>query len=264
MSKFSILLSACALMLATAYPAMADETVTLPAASTQAEHQPVQNGVPIGAQVTASTSAQIGAPMSGRLISFPFKDGDRFKAGAVLAAFQCDQQRATLLHAEAEVVKHHDVLSTQQQLQKLGSYSILDYKVAGSELKAAQADLSVAQATVALCEVRAPFSGRVSGAETRNYQFVQVGAPMLDILDDASLDVEAIVPSEWLVWVKPGTPFTVSIRETGSVYPAKVVRISGRVDAVSQTVKVYGRTDVGQEKLLPGMSGEATFRKNGG
>ena len=219
------------------------------------------SGGDVGAQITATRTAEIGAPMSGRLNSFPLRDGDRFAAGDVLAAFQCDGQNAAVLHARAEVAKGRDVLDTQTQLRSLGSYSSLDYKVAGSELKAANADLALAEANEAQCVVRAPFAGRVSAVQAHAWQFMQVGAPMIEILDDADLEIEMIVPSNWLRWLAPHQRFQVRVDETGATYPADIVRVSGRVDAVSRTVKVYARFASPDAKLLPGMSGTASLSR---
>jgi membrane fusion protein (multidrug efflux system) len=70
-----------------------------------------------------------------------------------------------------------------------------------------------------------------------------------------------IVPSNWLSWLKVGTPFDVVIDETSRTYPGKLVRISGKVDAISRSIKVYGRIDGAAPDLLPGMSGRALFKQ---
>ena len=92
---------------------------------------------------------------------------------------------------------------------------------------------------------------------THNFQFVGVGAPLIEILSDKDLDLELIVPSLWLTWLKPGVPFDVAIDETGKTYPAKITRLSGKVDAVSRSIKIYGKIDNPADTLLPGMSGRA-------
>ena len=251
MSASVNIITAALLASASFTPAMASETLPDP-------------GQQVSVQVVASNSTQVGAPMSGKLTSFPFRDGDAFKTGDILAEFQCDQQKATLGHAQAEATKRRYVLSTQQKLKDLGTWSALDYQTAGAEVQVAAADQALAQANVANCIVKAPFPGRVSNTMARNHQFLQVGAPMLDILDDGSLELETIMPSQWLAWMKPGQPFMVDVRETGKAYKAEVVRFSGRVDPVSQTVKVYGRILGDRASLLPGMSGTARIERPAG
>lgn len=213
----------------------------------------------VGAQVVARTTAQIGAPMAGQLVEFPLADGDIFNRGQLLARFDCGQQEALTARARAEVEKRRDLLSTQQSLKALNAYSRADFKTAQNDVRVALADLAVAQTAVANCVVKAPFAGRVASTAVHNFQFVQVGAPLMDILDDHDLELELIVPSRWLIWLAAGARFRVLIGETRATYDAHITRLSGQVDAASQTIKVYGRIDGAAPALLPGMSGSAFF-----
>jgi RND family efflux transporter MFP subunit len=218
-----------------------------------------QAGAPIGVQVVARTAAQIGAPMSGQLTDFPLADGDVFTAGQVLARFNCAQPEAALARAKAERNKRRDLLSTQNSLKALNAYSKVELRSAQNDVAVAEADLALAQTMVNNCVVRAPFAGRVSNVAVHNFQSVQMGAPLMDILDESTLELELIVPSRWFAWLKPGGRFEVRVNETNKDYAAEVTRFSGRVDAASQTIKLYGRIVAGGTDLLPGMSGTAQF-----
>jgi len=211
----------------------------------------------IRVQVVAETSATIGAPMAGRLTQFPLKDGERFSQGQVLARFFCAEKDGALGHARALLEGKRQVFSSKQKLHNLGSSSEVEFEVAQAEVQEAAADVQTAQAMVDSCVVAAPFAGRVSGIFTHNFQFVGTGAPLLEILSDKDLDLELIVPSLWLTWLKPGVPFDVAIDETGKTYSAKITRLSGKVDAVSRSIKIYGKIDNPADTLLPGMSGRA-------
>jgi membrane fusion protein (multidrug efflux system) len=214
---------------------------------------------PVGVQVTARSTATIAASMAGQLVEFPAADGDAIKKDQVLARFNCAQQEAAAARAHAEMVKREDLLSTQKSLKALNAYSRSDYVVAQNDVEVAKADLGLAQTAVDNCTIRAPFDGRVANAPVRNYQFVQAGSPLLDIVDDRDLELEFVVPSIWLAWLKIGAVETVQITETQKTYDSKITRISGKVDAASQTIKIYGRIDGDTSDLLPGMSGGAHF-----
>ncbi|AZV38629.1 efflux RND transporter periplasmic adaptor subunit [Komagataeibacter xylinus] len=210
-------------------------------------------------QVTAPVSAQISASMSGQLEKFPLRDGDHFHKGDVLAEFRCGQQKATLAHAHAEYIKRRGLLDVQNKMKALGQWSVSDLRSAAADEQAANADLEMAGAVVAQCKVEAPFDGRVSNTTVHNYQYLSAGTPMLEILDDTSLELSMIVSSMELRHLQPGTPFKVHILETDATYPATVSRISGKVDPVSKTIKVYGKLTHPAPDLLPGMTGEAQF-----
>ena len=64
------------------------------------------------------------------------------------------------------------------------------------------------------------------------------GAKMMSIYDDSAFEIETILPSNWLAWLKPGYPMTITVDEIGGSYQARVSRIAGVVDPVSQSVKI--------------------------
>ena len=235
-------------LVAIAAPALAQ---TPPATASTAQ--------PIGVQVTARSTAVIATPMSGQLVEFPAADGDPVKADDVIARFNCAQQEAMLARAKAELTKRQDLLKTQQALKALNVYSKAEFATAQNDVGVATADVSVAQTAVENCAIKAPFDGRVAATSVRNHQFVQAGAPLLDIVDDRDLELEFIVHSLWLAWLKPGAAARVHVSETNQEYDARITRISGKVDAASQTIKIYGRIASDTSALLPGMSGTAQF-----
>lgn len=231
---------------------------TFPVAAA-AQRSPPADAPPIGVQIVARATAPLAAPMSGQLTSFPAKDGDRVEAGKVLVQFNCAQQQAVLLRARAELAKREDVLATQARLKALKVYSKAEYSQAENDVGVAKAELAVAQTVIDNCQVTAPFNGRIAGVSVRNYQFVQAGAPLLDLVDDKEIELEMVVSSMLLAWLEPGAPVRIHVSETQRDYEARITRISGKVDAASQTIKVYGIVVGNAEGLLPGMSGVARF-----
>lgn len=211
----------------------------------------------IRVQVVAHNAANLGSPMSGRLADFPLRDGDRFQQGQTVARFVCGEQEGALAHARALLSEKREIFSTNSKLHSLGTGSGLDFRVAAAQVEEAAAEVQTATAQVENCSVKAPFPGRVAAVSVRPYQFVGLGQPLLEILDDRTLDLELIVPSRWLSWLQPGIRFEVTVDETGRTYFATITRLSGKVDAVSQSIKAYGQFTTPAPELLAGMSGKA-------
>jgi multidrug efflux pump subunit AcrA (membrane-fusion protein) len=103
--------------------------------------------------------------------------------------------------------------------------------------------------------VLAPYSGLVVEQKVRPQQFVQAGQPLIDILDKGALELEFVAPSKWSPWLVEGYKFEIKIDETGKSYPAKITRINGKIDPVSQTIKVAAVIDGDFKEISPGMSG---------
>lgn len=211
----------------------------------------------IRAQLTAVDGAVISAELPGKIEQLPFKDGDRFKAGDVLAAFDCSVHRARLARAEATLDRASKKARTTVRLNEMKSIGALEVEVAAAEQAEAAADVRLGRATVERCTIKAPYDGRVVASPARRFQYIGEGQPLIEIVAEGAFEIELLLPSRWLSFVKPGYRFDVEIDETGKPYPVEVTRISGRVDPVSQSVRVYAAPTAKYPELLPGMSGRA-------
>jgi len=88
-----------------------------------------------------------------------------------------------------------------QMNQALALYPI-QIKEAESNLASAEARLSLAQANLARCQVRAPFNGRVKSVALEKGQFVSPGQQVLTLADDSTLEIQIPLDSldarKWL------------------------------------------------------------------
>lgn len=207
------------------------------------------------AQVKARFSSLISSEMSGRINLLKIRDGEHFTAGQVLVGFHCSLEEAQLAKAKATLEKKRKTYEVNQKLAKLNSISNLELAVSKTEEDEAQADVRVAVAVLERCTIKAPFSGKVVEVTARAHQSVNDGEPLLEIVNDKDLEIEFIAPSKALPGLKPGRTFNVTLDETKRTYSAEIIRTGGRVDPVSQTIKVYGRITQDSSDLLPGMSG---------
>lgn len=227
-------------------------TTTNPPLSPEAR---VSQSQPIRAKLSPVNYAVIGSEIDAKVSRLPFKDGQSFKVGELLIALDCDLQQAKLDRAQAELEIAERNSQANARLVLRGSVSKLDADNSSSERNKMLAQVRELSIRVAKCEIRAPYAGKVVELLVRQEQFVQVGQPLLEILDDSALEFEFIVPSRWLRWLTLGFPFEVVVEETNHHYPARIERIGARIDAISQTIRLVGAIDGRYEELMPGMSG---------
>ncbi|MGD3980087.1 HlyD family efflux transporter periplasmic adaptor subunit, partial [Xanthomonas citri pv. citri] len=84
------------------------------------------------------------------------------------------------------------------------------------------------------------------------------------LVGDGELEIDLIVPSPWLVWLREGAPLSAKIDETGRTYAGRVSRTAAAVDPVSQTIKITAAfAEPLSGAVLPGMSLDATFERVG-
>ena len=210
----------------------------------------------IRAQLMPRRYTTIAAEIGAKVSSLPVGEGGAFRAGQVLVQFDCSLQRAQLEKAEAELDGAEQTLKSNLRLEQLNSVGQLELDLSKSSANKAKAEVGANKAVLAKCQVSAPFAGRVAEQKVREQQYVQPGQAMLDILDDSVLELEFLVPSAWLRWLKVGGAFDVQIDETRKTYPARFTRIGARVDPVSQSVKVAAAIHGRFPELMAGMSGK--------
>jgi RND family efflux transporter MFP subunit len=231
----------------------------LPVAALAESAAPVQQASelssPLRAQLKARQSTLISSEMNARIDQLKLHDGDRFTEGQTLVSFHCSLEEAQLNKAKATMEKAGKTYEVKQRLEELHSIGALELAVAKAEEGEAKAEMQIGQAVVSRCVIKAPFSGKVTDVAAKPYQSVKAGDPLLEILDDKELEVEFMAPSNSLPAVALGKHFQVTLNETNKTYQGEITRLGGKVDPVSQTIKVYGRIIDKTAELLPGMSG---------
>ena len=203
--------------------------------------------------------AELSAEITARIARLPFREGEAFSKGDLLAEYDCGRLKAALRAAQAAHKAAALQARSKRRLVKFQAAGRLEASIAEAESEKAAAEARAAALEVRKCRVLAPFSGRVVERHAQEHETPGAGKPLMTIIDTGRLEVEMIAPSKWLAWVRPGQGFTFRIDETGDVLKGRLLRIGAAVDAVSQTVRLRGLLENPGGNVLPGMSGMAEF-----
>ncbi len=227
------------------------------AAAAQQPPSPDAASVPqvIRAQLVPRAFTTLSSETAARVDRISHRAGEHFQKGETLVEFDCVAQRAQVAKARAVLKAAEKTYAINKRLFDMKSLSGLELEVSAAEIDKAKADVAIADATQSKCTVEAPFAGVVVDQKAREFQYTTPGQPLLEIVDDKALELEFIVPSAWLRWLKTGFAFSVAVDETGKTYHAHVELLGGRVDPVSESIKVTGALDGDAQDLVPGMSG---------
>lgn len=209
--------------------------------------------------VAAENESVLSAQMAGRIVGINARLGDRIGRGQVILHFDCGERQARLGMARAELDGARDLLDAKTKLQAMQSASLLEVGQAEADVAKCRAQIRLYQAETSMCDIMAPFSGRITRLLVKPFESVTMGQPLVELMSDDRLKIQANIPSSWLAATKANEPVLVHIDETGKNYEARISRINGKVDAVSQTVEIEGIFTGRTGDLLPGMSGIATF-----
>jgi len=213
-----------------AQPSAAKPATSAPGA---APAQPSLEQREIRAQLAPHRYTTLAAEIGAKINRLPVAEGGSFRAGQSLVSFDCSLQQAQLNRARASLSGADKTWASNKRLAELNSVGKVELDVSETEVLKNQAEVAAMGTMLSKCNIAAPFSGRVAEQKVREQQYVQPGQAILDIIDDSVLEIEFLVPSKWLAWIKPGFAFSVSIDETRKSYPAKVLRIGARASPSS-------------------------------
>jgi membrane fusion protein, multidrug efflux system len=215
--------------------------------------------------ISSQNESTIASRMTAGIISMPYRPGQSFRAGALLVSFDCSIQRAQLAAANAATAAYRKTYDTNVELDAYQAVGKNEVGVSKANLGKAQAEANAVSAQIGQCAVYAPFSGKVVEQMAHAHDVAASGQPLMKIQGASALEVQLIIPSNWLTWVKPGVPFAFTIEETGQLVHGKVSRLGASVDPVSKTIRVTGSiTPEAGMTILPGMSGSAQFDRQDG
>lgn len=220
---------------------------------------PEQNDLSVEAVLVPRQVTVISSSQDGRIASVPVNHGDSFKKGDVLVAYDCGG-----LKAEAEIARVERDLTLRKaegsdKLFKLDIISDIDRLGAQVQDRQAAAKSKFYDARLQDCEIRAEFDGRVTNRLANPGEYTRTDRVLLEVASNEPLQAEFLIPSKWLRWVNVGAPLSITVAETEKTYTARVLRIHGEVDPVSQSIQVIATLDGYDDPLLPGMSGKATI-----
>jgi membrane fusion protein, multidrug efflux system len=209
--------------------------------------------------IQSQSEATIASRMTAGITSMPYKVGQKFGRGALLASFDCSTLRAQYAAANAATAAYKKTYDTNVELDAYQAIGKNEVGVSKANLGKASAEAAAVSSQLSECAVYAPFSGVVVEQIAHANEVAATGQPLMKIQDATNLEVQIIVPSNWMVWMKPGAKFSFKVDETGQTVSGSIARLGASVDPVSKTIRVVGHLSGAGATVLPGMSGSAKF-----
>ena len=216
-------------------------------------------GMELSALVTADNEATLSAQMAGKIQKINFGIGQGFPAGATLVEFDCAESQAKLDSLNAEYLGARETHLAKLKLQGLGAAGDLEVTLAAAAGEKAKSQVKQQEAQMAYCSIHAPYAGRVARLKAKQAESVAPNQPVIEIVAAAKLKATVHVPSALAARLKPGSPLSINIKDSGRKYAAKVAKLNSRVDGVSQSLEVEAVFVGNTTGLLPGMIGQAVF-----
>ena len=195
--------------------------------------EPINQTVPVIGRFVARQAGVVAARINGPVAKIRAEVGDRVKAGDIIAVLvdnalkwkhelqkaEEQQFRAAVGTDKARLKLRRQELKRLEGLIKSAAFSqarlddkIQEVAVAESKLGETRGRLAIARADRKLTEInlynatiRAPYPGVVSKRHTEVGAFVKTGDPLVTLVNDTHLEIEAEVPATRTIALKPST-----------------------------------------------------------
>ncbi len=246
--------------------------------------------------VTARREATVSAQITGALTQVLIEEGERVKAGQVLARLDDTAQQASLAQAQAQLAASQallsqyqvqldqarrdlkranalvaiDAVSRQEAEQAQTQVNALEAQIVGQQkqIELAQAQAAGARVQLDYTVIRAPFAGVIVAKAAQAGEiispisagggFTRTGVGT--IVDMDSLEIEVDVNEAYLNRVLPNqTVQAVLDAYPNWVIPAHVIAIIPTADRSKATVKVRIGIDLKDPRILPDMGVSVSF-----
>ena len=186
-------------------------------------------------------------------------NGEAFKKGDRLVTFDCAIHKAELMRADAQLSAAKDAYHVKSELARNGTISKLQPVLARAELKKAEADRVLSNEHVTHCDIKAPYDGRIVKRIANAHETMNIGDPLLEIVNDHEVELQLFVPSKWLKYLAIGNTFKFRVDETQATLDAKIIAVGAWIDNVSQLIEIRAICPNKKDVLIAGMSGQAEF-----
>jgi len=213
----------------------------------------VTSGPTLSGDLMPERDATVRAQVGGSVLQTYAEQGQRVRAGQLLAQVDASGLQDAFLSARAGVTSarnNADVANRElERSQKLLAAGAIAEQAmeqtrraaiaANAALSDARARLANAQKQVGNTRITAPFSGVVSERQVSAGDVVQPGGAMFTVVDPSSMRLEASIPADQLTEVHIGVPVSFTVNGyPGRAFTGRVTRINPTADPATRQVRL--------------------------
>jgi membrane fusion protein (multidrug efflux system) len=211
----------------------------------------IEAAVPVTGDLKPIEEVNVRARLEGDLVGVYVREGERVRAGQLLARFEDSEQASNRASAEADRAAAKSDLTTAEwnaeqaeSLFKAGAIAEFEVRTARQSVEASRARLAAAEARVRSTSsferdtrVLAPTSGVIETRLVENGEHVARGASMFTLVRSDVLELAASVPARLATGIRPQQ--AVRFIAAGRALEGRVARVSPTINPANRSLTVY-------------------------
>lgn len=228
---------------------------SVPVETAQVAKRPIQASYNGTASLEAPNEAQVVAKTSGVLLKLLVEEGDRVRAGQVLAKIDPERPRLEVQRAEALLRKLEAEMNRSKELYDRKLVAADLYEKIRYDVATQKAAYDMARLELSYTDIVAPIDGVIASRSVKVGNLIQLNSSLFRLIDAEQLEAVLNVPERELATMKKGAAVAMQVDALpGKTFTGVIDRVSPVVDAGSGTFRVTCAFD-GNSELKPGMFG---------
>lgn len=233
---------------------------TISVSTIKAESSAWQDKLTSAATLRAIKGVSVTTELAGLVRNIYFTPGATVKQDDILIELNTATDIATLHALEASAALAKIVYERDKAQYAIKAISKAQLDADEADLKAKNDEVVAQSTTVAKKIIKAPFAGRLGINQVNPGQYLNVGDPVTTLQQLDPIYVDFFLPQQALAKVKLGQTVEVSIDTyPNKTFSGKITTINPIVDKDTRNVLVEATIHNDEDKLLPGMFGQATL-----
>ena len=221
--------------------------------------------------IEAEEEVTVSAELADRILKVHYEIGDEVRTGALLVTLDDSEIRARIKKIEAQLERaktqlewarkdlnrQERLFATQVAAERAYDDASRLVDTSEDDLRAAEADLDLAQVELSRCYVRSPIDGQISLRHVAPGEYVREGTELYDIVATERVKFVFSLAERDVMVVTKGQPLAVRIDAFGDrVFQGPIRAISPSGAKQTRTFRVeIELANGGEATLRPGMSG---------
>jgi membrane fusion protein (multidrug efflux system) len=202
----------------------------------------------------AINGVTVSTDLAGIISQISLQSGVLAKKGDLLVKLDSQQEEAQLRSAEARRDLAKISFERQRNLRASGAVSQSDYDAAESEFRQATAAVDEARALIARKTITAPFDGLLGIRQVDLGQYLNVGAPIVQLESTDPVYVDFALPQQNLEQIAVGKKLRVNAAGiSGGPFEGEITAIDSRLDESTRNLTIRGTVQNAENKLRAGM-----------
>jgi membrane fusion protein (multidrug efflux system) len=235
----------------------------------RAVEKPVQPNRTLVGRLVEVRRVIASSEVSGKIIEFPLEEGHPVQAGKTVLAriddiwarLALEQQQAQWLSTSAQLEFEKGELRRLEELFKAAAVTESELHQKRTQIAQLEAKLQELQAAMAQEQERqkrsvvyAPFDGVVVAKHAELGQYVQPGAPLVEIISRGQIDAQLMVPESAINRLQLDQTISILVDPLAEEVQGRVVSLTPFGPTASRTFPVRVRIDDPTGRLKVGMS----------